>query len=127
MKKIVLGLTLLALLNGCIIKEVHTTEKVTPTATATKTVTSQPQSSYDKDTCDVMYTTYKQCYGLGIQLNSTDMCVDSGVELSTRISAKWGNQELGTALGAICAVACETANQDMAMPSYSDFATNACN
>jgi len=34
----------------------------------------------------ILYTTYKQCYGLGIQLNSTDACLESAGELSSSLS-----------------------------------------
>jgi len=42
--------------------------------------------SMDKETCEILYTTYKQCYGLGIQLNSTDACLESAGELSSSLS-----------------------------------------
>ena len=129
MKKIVLSFALLAILSGCITKKVYITKEVEVRATPAPKVQvtyTAPKSSADQESCDIMYTTYKQCYGLGIQLDSTNMCVKSGVVLSSRISSQWGSQELGTALGAICTVACETANRNMAMPSYKDFSENAC-
>jgi len=54
------------------------------------------------------------------------MCVTSGLHLREEISREFGDRDLGGALGAICAVACDSANQQMAMPSYSDFSDEFC-
>ena len=128
-KTTLLTLTTLTLLTGCVIQIPgdQTPQEPLTVPVATQTNSTLKTSSYNKDSCDVMYTTYKQCYGLGIQLNSTDMCITSGAELANSISTRWGSAELGTALGSICAVACESANQNMAMPSYNDFSQKACN
>ena len=133
MKRIVIALGFLALLNGCT-REIHHYHTETVTVAQPQQVQkrepvqySTQKSPIDKDSCDVLYTTYKQCYGLGIQVSSTDMCLDSGGRLASKISSQWGSHELGTMLGTVCAVACESANRNMAMPSYSEFANNSCN
>ncbi len=88
---------------------------------------SKSQSSkLEKDVCDVLYSTYKQCYGMGIQLNDTDMCLSASGELSSRITQEFGDHEIGVMFGTICAVACESANRNMSMPSYDEFSHNNC-
>jgi len=131
----IVTLGLLALLTTGCVKHYHNntypqasipTAKVeTPASTSWKIPTQK--SVLDRESCDLLYTTYKGCYGLGIQFNNTNMCIESGVQLSESISSQIGSQDLGTVLGSVCAVACETANQNMAMPSYNDFSQNACN
>jgi len=147
MKAGFIGFIVLAILNGCIIKE--TTIKEIPRESSVSTSKSTKikvptqrykgadvystsgyqgePSSMSREVCEVLYTTYRQCYGLGIQLNSTDACINSGVDLAKAISQKYGSQELGKSLGSICAIACESANRNMSMPSYSDFSREACN
>lgn len=136
---------MIVLVSGCVIKETRIVERdrsnetvssqqiqaevhTAPRQTRSFPVTTQStkQSSMSEGTCDLLYTAYKQCYGLGIQLNNTDMCVESGVTLADRISSQYGNSELGTAFGSICAIACESANRNMAMPSEAEFSQSAC-
>jgi len=131
MKKTIIMIGLLAFLNGCIIKET-TIREVAKTPIKTEvvnthvTVKVEEKTVQNRESCDLMYATYKQCYGLGIRLNSTHMCIESGGELAKSISSKWGSYDLGTALGSICAVACASAHRNMSMPSYTDFSKKAC-
>jgi len=129
------------LVTGCVIKTTSPCKGQTPTSSnrhtkvnptplpepTWKPIPMKPRLTKDeREACDVLYTTYRGCYGLGIQYNNTDMCVASGLRLGTKLYERFGDEDLGGALGAICAAACESANQQMAMPSYDDFSDKFC-
>jgi len=80
-------------------------------------ILTSPKSEIMEEDCGLFF----------VQVSNTNMCLDSGGRLASKISSQWGSHELGTMLGTVCAVACESANRNMAMPSYSEFANNSCN
>ena len=133
MKKMILVMGVAMVFTGCVIKVDGEPKKQSETEMTISSndnkqwIYEDPEKQQAKqEYCNLMYYTYKKCYGLGIQTGSTNTCVNSGAELAQDVSVRTNSEEMGLTMGKVCALACESANQNAGMASYQEFATKAC-
>jgi len=133
MKKMILIMGVAMVFNGCVIKVDGEPKKQSETEMTISSNDNQQWTYEDpekqqarQESCNLMYYTYKKCYGLGIQTGSTNTCLNSSAELAQDVAVRTNSEDTGLAMGKVCALACESANQNIGMASYQAFSSKVC-